>query len=69
MTDSELAEVLKGLGCPAGRCLEMARQLDKRAHQLAAQKHQTHERALADLLSLMSQGWAARERNSEGFRP
>ncbi len=66
MTDQELAEILKGLGCPPDKCLEMARQLDKRAGQLAARKHQAHEEALADLLSLMSQGWAARKRAADG---
>ena len=47
------------LPCPAG---EMAAQLDKRATQLAEQKQKTHEEALAHLLKLMSQGWAAKER-------
>jgi hypothetical protein len=37
----------------------MAAQLDKRAQQLSAAKSQSYEEALAHLLSLMSQGWAA----------
>lgn len=37
-------------------------QLDKRAQQLAAQKGRTYEEALAHLLSLMKQGWAAKEK-------
>ena len=36
----------------------MARQLDKRARQLADQKGRTYEEALLHLLSLMKQGWA-----------
>ena len=40
----------------------MASQLDKRARQLAAQKNKSYEEALAHLLSLMKQGWAAKER-------
>jgi hypothetical protein len=64
MSDHELAEVLKGLGCPPERCVEMARQLDKRARQLAAERHQTHEEALAHLLGLMREGWAAQGRQA-----
>jgi cell division protein ZapA (FtsZ GTPase activity inhibitor) len=37
----------------------MAAQLDKRARQLAEQKGRSHEEALAHLLALMKQGWAA----------
>jgi hypothetical protein len=40
----------------------MAEQLDKRARQLAEQKGRSYEDALAHLLSLMKQGWAAQER-------
>jgi hypothetical protein len=65
MTDQELAELLKGLGCPPEKCLEMARQLDKRARQLAAERQQSHAETLAGLLSLMSQGWAARKGGAE----
>ncbi len=38
----------------------MARQLDKRARQLMAERRLTREQALAHLLGLMAQGWAAR---------
>jgi hypothetical protein len=55
----ELAGVLEALGCPPDRSLEMAAQLDKRARQLAEAKARTYEEALAHLLSLMRQGWAA----------
>ena len=61
-TVAELAAVLEGLGCPAGGCELMARQLDKRAQQLAEQKGRTYEDALKHLLQLMRQGWAAKER-------
>jgi hypothetical protein len=58
----QLAAALVGLGCPRERSLEMASQLDKRARQLAEQKGRTHDAALAHLLSLMRQGWSAKER-------
>lgn len=54
-----LAQALVGLGCPADRSAEMAAQLDKRAHQLAAAKGRTYEESLAHLLRLMAGGWAA----------
>ena len=59
-----LAEALAALGCPANRKLEMAAQLDKRARQLAQAKDRTYEEALAHLLNLMKQGWAAQTRNA-----
>jgi len=40
----------------------MARQLDKRARQLAEQKRRTYDDALAHLLGTMKQGWAAKEK-------
>ena len=58
----ELAGLLVAMGCPQEKSLEMAAQLDKRAHQLAAQKNRTYEEALTHLLQLMQQGWAAKER-------
>lgn len=57
-----LARALAELGCPPGRCAEMAAQLDRRARQLAARKGRTHAEALAHLLALMRQGWAAHRR-------
>lgn len=62
MTPEELAPLLAALGCPAGKSLEMAAQLDKRARQLSAQNGKTYDEALSHLLSLMKQGWAAKER-------
>ena len=56
---SELSKVLVAMGCPQDKSLEMAAQLDKRAHQLAEQKGRSYEDALAHLLGLMRQGWAA----------
>jgi len=38
----------------------MAAQLDKRARQLAEQKNRSYEEALAHVLGLMRQGWAAK---------
>ena len=62
MDPSQLASVLQAMGCPADKCSEMAAQLDKRARQLAAEKNRSYEDALAHLLSLMRQGWSAKER-------
>ena len=58
----ELAQLLIALGCPAEKSTEMAAQLDKRARQLAEQKNRSYEDALAHLLDLMRQGWAAKEK-------
>jgi len=62
MESSELAQVLIQLGCPAEKSVEMAAQLDKRARQLAEQKGRSYEDALAHLLGLMRQGWAAKDK-------
>ena len=62
MNLTELASLLVALGCPAEKSLEMAGQLDKRARQLAGQKGKTYEKAMAHLLNLMKQGWAAKEK-------
>ncbi len=51
--------MLVALGCPAEKSAAMAAQLDKRARQLAAEKSRTYDEALAHLISLMKQGWAA----------
>ena len=48
------------MGCPAEKSAEMASQLDKRARQLANQKARSCDEALAHLLNLMKQGWAAK---------
>ena len=62
MESSDLAAALLALGCPPAKAGEMAAQLDKRARQLAQQKHRSYEDALAHLLELMRQGWAAQEK-------
>jgi hypothetical protein len=62
MNLDSLAQALIALGCPAEKSGEMAAQIDKRARQLAAQKDQTYDAAMAHLLSLMREGWAAKER-------
>jgi hypothetical protein len=61
MTPEELSPILEGLGCPKAKSLQMAAQLDKRARQLAREKEYGYEEALAHLLNLMKQGWAAKE--------
>lgn len=58
----ELAALLERLGCPAERTAEMAAHLDKRARQLAERKGRSYDDAMAHLLKLMQQGWAAKER-------
>ena len=62
MERTELASVLVALGCPQEKSAEMAAQLDKRARQLAEAKNRSYEDALAHLLGLMRQGWAAKEK-------
>lgn len=58
----QLGDLLAKLGCPDGKCDEMAVMLDKRAHQLADEKGRSYEDALKHLIDLMRQGWAAKER-------
>ncbi len=60
MNQTELASLLVQLGCPPEKSAEMAAQLDKRARQLAEQKGRSYDDALAHLLNLMKQGWAAK---------
>jgi hypothetical protein len=62
MEISELTALLERLGCPQEKSGEMAAQLDKRARQLAEQKQRSYDEALAHLLNLMRQGWAAKEK-------
>ena len=57
---SELSSLLAALGCPPEKSAEMAAQLDRRARQLAGQKGRSYDEALAHLLNLMRQGWAAK---------
>ena len=59
---AQLAPALVAVGCPAEKAGEMAAQLDKRARQLATARNQSYEQALAHLLTLMSQGWSAKQR-------
>jgi hypothetical protein len=62
METSELAQALIALGCPEAKSMEMAAMLNKRAKQLMTKKQCSYEVALAHLLSLMKQGWAAKGR-------
>jgi hypothetical protein len=57
-----LAAALVALGCPPEKSTEMAAQLDKRARQLAEARGRSYEEALAHLLGLMKQGWAAQKK-------
>lgn len=63
MGSTQLATLLVSMGCPQEKAAEMAVQLEKRARQLAKRKDRTHEEAIAHLLHLMKQGWAAREKH------
>ena len=62
MEIAQLAQVLVALGCPAEKSAEMAAQLDKRARQLAAEKNRPYDEALQHLVTLMRQGWSAKEK-------
>jgi hypothetical protein len=59
MEISEIAKALVAMGCPEGKSMEMASQLDKRAKQLMELKGRTYDESLGHLLALMKQGWAA----------
>ena len=59
---AQLAQALVAVGCPPAKSGEMAAQLDKRARQLAMERSQSYAQALAHLLTLMRQGWSAKER-------
>ena len=62
---SELAGALAAMGCPQEKSVEIAAQLDKRAKQLAQLKGRSYDDALAHLLGLMRQGWAAQGTNGD----
>jgi len=59
---TEIAAVLVEMGCPEEKSVEMAAQLDKRARQLTERTGKTRGQAIAHLLGLMTQGWAAKEK-------
>ena len=61
--NADLAKLLTTMGCPEAKAGEMAAQLAKRSGQLAVERNIPHEEATAHLLSLMRQGWAAKEQN------
>jgi len=50
------------LGCPPEKSAELASQMDKRARQLAQAKGRSYEEAMAHLLELLRQGWAAKDK-------
>ena len=58
----ELASLLVSMGCPQDKSDAMAAQLEKRAHQSSERTGRTYEEAMAHLLKLMKQGWAAKEK-------
>jgi hypothetical protein len=62
MTIETLSTILGRIGCPEARISEMAAQLDKRATQLSQAQGRSYDESLAHLLSLMKQGWSAKER-------
>lgn len=61
--NADLAKLLTTMGCPEAKAGEMAAQLAKRSGQLAVERNIPREEATAHLLSLMRQGWAAKEQN------
>ena len=58
----ERASLLVSMGCPQDKSDERAAQLAKRARQLSERTGRTYEEAMAHLLKLMKQGWAAKEK-------
>lgn len=58
----KLAQALILFGCPCDKAQAMAIMMDKRARQLAQDRNESYEAALSHLLSLMRQGWSAKER-------
>jgi hypothetical protein len=62
MEIAELAKALVAMGCPPEKSIEMASQLDKRAKQLMELKGKSYDEAIQHLLTLMRQGWAAKEK-------
>ena len=68
MTENEqatLEQALMQFGVPAEKAPEMAAQLDKRAHQLAAEGDRTHEQALFHLLKLMKTAHEERDQRHD----
>ena len=61
--NADLAKLLTTMGCPEAKVGDMAAQLAKRSGQLAVERNIPREEATAHLLSLMRQGWAAKEQN------
>ena len=55
------AKLLVTMGCPEAKAGEMAAQLVKRSGQLAKERDISREKAMAYLLNLMRQGWAAKK--------
>lgn len=53
---AQLTRLCRNLGADAAQAEAMARQLAKRADQLAAERKQTREEAMAYLLRLLVQG-------------
>ena len=60
---TQLEALLRQFGCPPDKTDVLASQLDKRAHQLASVKGKSYEESLMHLLSLMRQGWAAKDKD------
>jgi hypothetical protein len=65
---NQLAAALEAMGCPPVKSAEMAAQLDKRARQLMTERGGSYEHAMAHLLGLMKQGWAAQAASGGGVR-
>ena len=55
------AKLLVTMGGPEAKAGEMAAQLVKRSGQLAKERDISREEAMAYLLNLMRQGWAAKK--------
>jgi hypothetical protein len=60
---SQLADYCRKLGAPANQAEMMARQISKRAGQLAVERKLSREEAMAHLLQLVAQGRAGEAPN------
>ena len=59
--NADLAKLLVSMGCSEAKAGEMAAQLTRRSGQLANERNISREEAMAYLLNLMRQGWAAKK--------
>ena len=59
--NADLAKLLTTMGCPKTKAHEMAVQVARRSRQLSKERNISCDETMTHLLSLMRQGWAAKE--------